>query len=81
MKTVQRAIFAMFIFKFKQCLCLHQSKLYISPLYNFKMIKKFREAEQPTLDSTLEKQNPTVVFLTGHNEVGQARSALWNISD
>lgn len=71
----------MFIFKFKQCLCLHLSKLYTSPLYNLKTIQKFREAEQPMLDSTLEWQNPTVVFLTGHNEVGQAWSALWNVSD
>lgn len=24
---------------------------------------------------------PTVVYTAGHNEVGQARSALWTISD
>lgn len=54
MKTVQKAIYVLFIFKFKQCLCLQLSQLYTSPLYKFKTIQNFREAEQPTLDSTLE---------------------------
>lgn len=56
-------------------------KAYTSLVYNFKAIQTFWEAGEPTLANTLERLSPTVVCATGHNEVGQAWSALWNISD
>lgn len=59
----------------------HLIKQHTSLVYKFKAIQTFWVAGQPTLATTLERHSPTVVCTTRHNEVGQARSALWNISD